>query len=106
MGLSFHEVFLFVGLTEFATVFADDEYRTGSCAHDTLGCAANAEMFPSGVTVGCDHNQVGVGFPGSLDDFVGWNAETDCANGLPSAAIASRNDHGAQIFLRLRQLCL
>src|SRR6266480_4296376 len=53
---SFQNIIFFVSNGSFMA--RDDQYRTGSVAHDILRCAADQDMFESGRAVSGGHDQI------------------------------------------------
>ena len=51
-------------------LFADDEYRAGRCAHNTLSRTADTKVPPTSVAVGGDDDQINVKILGGPDDLV------------------------------------
>ena len=65
-----HDFFLFLRLTKLMFFFANDEHRTGRRSHHALRRAADAKMFPTGVSVRGDHDQIDIGFFGRFDNLM------------------------------------
>jgi hypothetical protein len=49
---------VFTALYKFMFLFANDKHGTGGCTHHAFGCAADAEVLPTGVAVRSDHDQI------------------------------------------------
>ena len=72
----FSQLLISTWLNELVFFFADDEYWTRRGAHDSLSRAADAQMPPTGIAVGRDHDKIDLQILGRFGDLVG---------GMPSA---------------------
>jgi hypothetical protein len=55
---------------EVSFLLSDDKYRARSYSHNSFGGAAEQKMLNSGVSVGCDHNQLDLLLFRNLYDFL------------------------------------
>ena len=63
--------FLHEAVLEFMFFLTDDENGTWCGAYDSLSCATDAQMPPTGVAVSRDHDKIDVQIFGRLGDLVG-----------------------------------
>ncbi len=73
-------------LYKFVFLLADNEHRTRRRANDPLGSAADREMFPAGVTVRRDYNQIEIKFFGGFHDLVSGQPGPDSRLDMPGAS--------------------
>jgi hypothetical protein len=61
-----------IGFTsnEVVLLLTNNQHRTRRSAHDTFGCAADGEIFPTRETVRGDHDKIDIELFGCFDDFV------------------------------------
>jgi hypothetical protein len=57
-------------LTKLVFLFANHEDRAGRRTHYAFGCAADAEMLPSGVPLRCKDHKIDIKIFGSFHDFM------------------------------------
>src|SRR6476469_4613323 len=87
-------------LTKFVLLLTDDEHRARSGTHDPLRGAPDAEMFPAGVAVGRDHDEVYVGLPRGFDDLMRGNAGPDFPIQPTCVSRALAGGHLAELSFR------
>jgi hypothetical protein len=51
-------------------LLSNHEHRARGCSHNPLRGAANAKMFPPGVAMGGDHDEIDIVVAGDLHDFM------------------------------------
>jgi hypothetical protein len=69
-AFSFGFHFVFLRSNEFMFLLPNDENGARRGAHDPLRGAANAKMFPPGVAMSGDHDEIDIVVPRDLNDFV------------------------------------
>ena len=70
--------------------FANNQDGARCCADYPFSAAANAEVFPSGVSVSRDYNEVNVSIFCRFDDLVGRNTDPYRSSGVFDAVHLSR----------------
>ncbi len=68
---AYSQLLLSTWLNEVVFFFADDEDWTRRGAHDSLSRAADAQMPPTGIAVGRDHDKIDVQILGRFGNLVG-----------------------------------
>src|SRR5678815_2346654 len=68
---AYSQLLLSTWLNELMLFFAHDEYWTRCGAHDSLSRAADAQMPPTAIAVGRDHDKIDVQILGRFGDLVG-----------------------------------
>src|SRR5678815_1049847 len=68
---AYSQLLLSTWLNKLVFFFADDEYWTRRSAHDSFSRAADAQLPPTGIAVGRDHDKIDVQILGRFGDLVG-----------------------------------